>query len=124
MTLRSEFSYVKYILLFNLVYFKDFLTVDQVSHTQLSKIGNEQAGTRTVGFGGGVLFFLISIYFLIHRMQNAGIPCPQVVILKKHVLVMSFIGQDQVPAPKLKDVTLSSEDMKKAYYQILNVSQC
>lgn len=37
---------------------------------------------------------------------------------------MSFIGQDQVPAPKLKDVTLSSEDMKKAYYQILNVSQC
>lgn len=34
---------------------------------------------------------------------------------------MSFIGQDQVPAPKLKDVTLSNEDMKKAYYQILNV---
>ncbi|XP_074998087.1 serine/threonine-protein kinase RIO3 isoform X4 [Calonectris borealis] len=57
------------------------------------------------------------------KMQNAGIPCPQVVILKKHVLVMSFIGQDQVPAPKLKDVTLSSEDMKKAYYQILNMMQ-
>ncbi|XP_068046791.1 LOW QUALITY PROTEIN: serine/threonine-protein kinase RIO3 [Anomalospiza imberbis] len=57
------------------------------------------------------------------RMQNAGIPCPQVVILKKHVLVMSFIGQDQVPAPKLKDVTLSSEDMKKAYYQILSMMQ-
>lgn len=46
-------------------------------------------------------------------MQNAGIPCPQVVILKKHVLVMSFIGQDQVPAPKLKDVTLSNEDIEK-----------
>lgn len=57
-------------------------------------------------------------------MQNAGIPCPQVVILKKHVLVMSFIGQDQVPAPKLKDVKLNSEDMKKAYYQVLNVRQC
>ncbi|NXD93575.1 RIOK3 kinase, partial [Chaetorhynchus papuensis] len=57
------------------------------------------------------------------RMQNAGIPCPQVVILKKHVLVMSFIGQDQVPAPKLKDVALSNEDMKKAYYQILNMMQ-
>lgn len=37
---------------------------------------------------------------------------------------MSFIGQDQVPAPKLKDVTLSSEDMKKAYFQILNVRWC
>ncbi|OXB56395.1 hypothetical protein ASZ78_004928 [Callipepla squamata] len=57
------------------------------------------------------------------RMQNAGIPCPQVVILKKHVLVMSFIGQDQVPAPKLKDVKLNSEDMKKAYYQVLNMMQ-
>ncbi|XP_062488823.1 serine/threonine-protein kinase RIO3 isoform X2 [Pezoporus occidentalis] len=57
------------------------------------------------------------------RMQNAGIPCPKVVLLKKHVLVMSFIGQDQVPAPKLKDVTLSSEDMKKAYHQILNMMQ-
>ncbi|XP_003219720.1 serine/threonine-protein kinase RIO3 [Anolis carolinensis] len=57
------------------------------------------------------------------RMQKAGIPCPKVVSLKKHVLVMSFIGQDQVPAPKLKEVKLSSEDMKKAYYQVLNMMQ-
>uniref|UniRef100_A0A671MPB9 Serine/threonine-protein kinase RIO3 n=1 Tax=Sinocyclocheilus anshuiensis TaxID=1608454 RepID=A0A671MPB9_9TELE len=54
------------------------------------------------------------------RMKKAGIPCPEVVILKKHILVMSFIGKDHVPAPKLKDATLSSEDMKKAYYQVLN----
>ncbi|XP_033010929.1 serine/threonine-protein kinase RIO3 [Lacerta agilis] len=57
------------------------------------------------------------------RMQAAGIPCPEVVTLKKHVLVMSFIGQDQVPAPKLKEVKLSSEDMKKAYYQVLHMMQ-
>ncbi|XP_015279810.1 PREDICTED: serine/threonine-protein kinase RIO3 [Gekko japonicus] len=57
------------------------------------------------------------------RMRKAGIPCPQVVTLKKHVLVMSFIGQDQVPAPKLKEVKLSSEDMKKAYYQVLHMMQ-
>ncbi|XP_044279955.1 serine/threonine-protein kinase RIO3 isoform X2 [Varanus komodoensis] len=57
------------------------------------------------------------------RMQKAGIPCPQVVTLKKHVLVMSFVGQDQVPAPKLKEVKLSSEDMKKAYYQVLHMMQ-
>lgn len=54
-------------------------------------------------------------------MQKAGIRCPEVVSLKKHVLVMSFIGQDQVPAPKLKEVKLSSEDMKNAYYQVLHV---
>ena len=35
---------------------------------------------------------------------------------------MSFIGHDQVPAPKLKEVKLSSEEMKEAYYQTLHVS--
>uniref|UniRef100_A0A4W3H2P0 Serine/threonine-protein kinase RIO3 n=1 Tax=Callorhinchus milii TaxID=7868 RepID=A0A4W3H2P0_CALMI len=57
------------------------------------------------------------------RMQKAGICCPEVVVLKKHVLVMSFIGQDQVPAPKLKDVKLNSEDMKLAYFQVLDMMQ-
>lgn len=55
-------------------------------------------------------------------MQKAGIPCPTVVQLKKHILVMSFIGHDQVPAPKLKEVKLSSEEMTDAYYQTLHVS--
>ncbi|XP_005372761.1 PREDICTED: serine/threonine-protein kinase RIO3 [Chinchilla lanigera] len=57
------------------------------------------------------------------RMQKAGIPCPTVVLLKKHILVMSFIGHDQVPAPKLKEVKLSSEEMKEAYYQTLQLMQ-
>lgn len=71
---------------------------------------------------------LFNVLFFFHtlkcpcRIKKAGIPCPEVVILKKHILVMSFIGQDHVPAPKLKDAILSSEDMKKAYYQVLNVS--
>ncbi|XP_068955880.1 serine/threonine-protein kinase RIO3 [Petaurus breviceps papuanus] len=57
------------------------------------------------------------------RMQKAGISCPEVVMLKKHILVMSFIGKDQVPAPKLKEVKLSTEDMKEAYYQTLHMMQ-
>ncbi|KAL6097471.1 riok3 [Pungitius sinensis] len=57
------------------------------------------------------------------RMKKAEIPCPEVVLLKKHILVMSFIGRDHVPAPKLKDVQLSSEDMKNAFYQVLHVMQ-
>uniref|UniRef100_A0AAR2JYS3 Serine/threonine-protein kinase RIO3 n=1 Tax=Pygocentrus nattereri TaxID=42514 RepID=A0AAR2JYS3_PYGNA len=57
------------------------------------------------------------------RMKKAGIPCPEVVVLKKHILVMSFIGQDQVPAPKLKEAMLSCEDMKKAYYQVVQMMQ-
>lgn len=61
-------------------------------------------------------------YFFLYRMQKAGIPCPTVVLLKKHILVMSFIGHDQVPAPKLKEVKLSEEEMKDAYHQTLHVS--
>ncbi|XP_021960139.1 serine/threonine-protein kinase RIO3 [Folsomia candida] len=38
------------------------------------------------------------------RISKAGIPCPAVVVLKKHILVLSFIGSDSKPAPKLKDV--------------------
>ncbi|XP_028011570.1 serine/threonine-protein kinase RIO3 isoform X3 [Eptesicus fuscus] len=57
------------------------------------------------------------------RMQKAGIPCPAVVLLKKHILVMSFIGHDQVPAPKLKEVKLSNEEMTEAYYQTLHLMQ-
>lgn len=56
------------------------------------------------------------------RMKKAGILCPEVVILRKHILVMSFIGQEHVPAPKLKDAMLSSDDMRLAYYQVLDVS--
>lgn len=53
------------------------------------------------------------------RMEKAGIPCPEVVMLKKHVLVMSFIGKDQVPAPTLKEAKLGLEESKVAYYQVL-----
>lgn len=55
------------------------------------------------------------------RMKKAEIPCPEVVLLKKHILVMSFIGKDHVPAPKLKDAILGLEDLKTAYYQVLHV---
>lgn len=54
-------------------------------------------------------------------MKKAQISCPEVVLLKKHILVMSFIGKDHVPAPKLKDALLSCEDMKNAFYQVLHV---
>lgn len=54
-------------------------------------------------------------------MKKAQISCPEVVLLKKHILVMSFIGKDHVPAPKLKDTLLSCEDMKNAFYQVLHV---
>ncbi|XP_072306478.1 serine/threonine-protein kinase RIO3 [Eucyclogobius newberryi] len=55
------------------------------------------------------------------RLRRAHISCPDVVLLKKHVLVMSFIGAGHVPAPKLKDARLNEDDMTTAYHQVLHM---
>ena len=54
-------------------------------------------------------------------MQKAGIACPSVAVLKKHILVMSFIGKNQQPAPKLKDAVLSARQLQLAYQQCVEV---
>lgn len=58
---------------------------------------------------------------IVHRMQKAGIACPTVALLKKHILVMSFIGKSQQPAPKLKDAVLSPRQLQLAYEQCIQV---
>ncbi|XP_077989999.1 serine/threonine-protein kinase RIO3-like isoform X2 [Glandiceps talaboti] len=55
------------------------------------------------------------------RMQKVGIRVPDVVLLRRHVLVMSFIGQDQKPAPKLKQAKLTMEQTKDAYFQCVKM---
>ena len=41
----------------------------------------------------------------LRRLYNAGIPCPEPVYLKAHVLVMEFLGNSKgYPAPRLRDV--------------------
>ena len=48
---------------------------------------------------------------------------PEVVVLKKHVLVMSFIGVDGQPAPKLKDAVshMSKATVEVAYQQVVEM---
>lgn len=41
------------------------------------------------------------------RMYNANLRVPEPIILRSHVLVMAFMGEDGFPSPKLKDVELS-----------------
>lgn len=55
-------------------------------------------------------------------MKEAGIICPKVVCLRKHILVMTFVGEDQKPAPKLKDAVLSRSELESAYEQCTDVS--
>ncbi|XP_074656849.1 serine/threonine-protein kinase RIO3-like isoform X2 [Tubulanus polymorphus] len=57
----------------------------------------------------------------LRKMRRANVPCPDPVLLRKHVLVMSFIGRDQISAPKLKDVTLTDLQWESAYQQCLQL---
>jgi len=41
--------------------------------------------------------------------------------LKKHVLFLSFIGKDTIPAQRLRDVILTPEELANAYKQCLNL---
>lgn len=56
------------------------------------------------------------------RLKKAGIPCPEVVTMKKHILVMSFIGDGyQNPAPKLKDAILTEAELICAYDEVVDI---
>ncbi|KAK0362847.1 Serine/threonine-protein kinase rio1, partial [Friedmanniomyces endolithicus] len=47
----------------------------------------------------------------LRRIHAAGIPCPQPIYLKAHVLVMSFLGNSKGwPAPRLRDVEFPASD--------------
>jgi RIO kinase 1 len=51
----------------------------------------------------------------------AGIPSPRPIALRKHVLLMSFIGKDGWAAPRLKDVELDEETLKQLYRQLVKL---
>ena len=58
------------------------------------------------------------------RIYAAGIPCPEPIHLRLHVLVMGFLGDKKgTPAPRLKDVELIGSDIdarwKLLYLQLL-----
>lgn len=55
----------------------------------------------------------------LNRLYKAGIPCPEPLILKSHVLVMSFLGEDGWPAPRLKDADISTNKACELYLQIV-----
>lgn len=55
------------------------------------------------------------------RMKKFGINCPDVIALKKHVLIISFIGNENVAAPKLKEAVLSLSEYIVAYSEIVEM---
>lgn len=55
------------------------------------------------------------------RMQKFNINCPEVVVLKKNLLVMSFIGDNNMAAPKLKYATLNDAELICAYDEVVDI---
>lgn len=53
------------------------------------------------------------------RMYSNGLNVPEPVLLRSHVLVMSFIGKDGWPAPLLKDVELSQSKAREIYRDVV-----
>ncbi|XP_007541268.1 serine/threonine-protein kinase RIO1 [Poecilia formosa] len=57
------------------------------------------------------------------RLQAAGIPSPEPVLLRSHVLLMGFIGKDNRPAPLLKHAVLSGSKARQLYLQVVRDMQ-
>ena len=53
------------------------------------------------------------------RLHAAGIPCPRPHQLRLHVLVMEFLGNGSVAAPRLKDAGLPPPRMRRAYTEVV-----
>ena len=49
------------------------------------------------------------------RLVSANVPCPTPHLLKSHVLVMDFLGQDGWCAPRLKEATLDPEQLYRCF---------
>eukprot|EP00123_Amoebidium_parasiticum_P013304 comp21887_c0_seq1/m.31347 comp21887_c0_seq1/g.31347 ORF comp21887_c0_seq1/g.31347 comp21887_c0_seq1/m.31347 type:complete len:632 (-) comp21887_c0_seq1:489-2384(-) len=54
-----------------------------------------------------------------NRLQVAGIPSPEPILLRQHVLVMRFLGKDGWAAPRLKDAEISEEKARELYTQVV-----
>ncbi|XP_033854306.3 serine/threonine-protein kinase RIO1 [Acipenser ruthenus] len=53
------------------------------------------------------------------RLQTAKIPCPEPIMLRGHVLVMAFIGKNEMPAPLLRNAQLSESKSRELYLQVI-----
>lgn len=58
-------------------------------------------------------------YHNLRRLQRASIPSPTPILIKQHVLLMSFLGKEHRAAPKLKEAALGFADLCIAYEQIV-----
>lgn len=56
-------------------------------------------------------------------LRRANINCPDAISLKKHVLVMSFLGKDASPSPQLREANLNESQLKRSYEQSIDIME-
>ena len=61
--------------------------------------------------------------FNLQRLHRVGILCPKPLLLKKHILFLTFIGKESVPALRLRDAILTDDELSSAYQQCLKVME-
>ncbi|XP_046841038.1 serine/threonine-protein kinase RIO1-like [Xenia sp. Carnegie-2017] len=57
------------------------------------------------------------------RLYNGGVPCPQPILLRSHVLLMEFLGTNGRPSPLLKDVNLTESKARELYLQCVRITR-
>uniref|UniRef100_A0A672K7J1 non-specific serine/threonine protein kinase n=1 Tax=Sinocyclocheilus grahami TaxID=75366 RepID=A0A672K7J1_SINGR len=84
-------------------------------------IFSEINGCISTGKEASLVFptFVYNAHPFISRLQTAQIPSPEPIMLRNQVLVMSFIGRDDMPAPLLKNAVLSESKVWELYLQII-----
>jgi len=55
------------------------------------------------------------------RLQQHNIPVPTPIFQRENILVMSFLGKDGFPAPRLKDVELTESKTQSCYTEIIKI---
>lgn len=60
----------------------------------------------------------------LNRIKRSGILCPEVVMLRKHILVMSFLGKNGIPSPTLREaIHLTEAQLNTAMEETIDVSE-
>lgn len=56
-------------------------------------------------------------------LRSADINCPEAISLKKHVLVMTFLGSDAKPSPQLRNAALNEDQLRRSYEQVIGIME-
>ncbi|WP_340820252.1 serine protein kinase RIO [Methanolobus sp. WCC4] len=54
------------------------------------------------------------------RAKEAGVLVPEPIVAERNILVMEFMGEDEVSYPQLKDIKLETETAREVYNTIIN----